>query len=153
MRAANTGAFLAFAALSFGQTNVLTMTAPDRITAKVGKMTEVKLSAQLREGYHANSNTPSDEYLIPMRLTWNKSPLEVGEVLYPVPQLEKYSFSDKPLSVYTGNFEIVTRFKVDQDALPGPAVLSAKLRYQACTDRMCLPPKTVDVSLAVDITK
>jgi len=146
-------ALVAFAGLSFGQVNVLTLTGPERLTAKIGKMTEVKLSAQLKDGYHANSNTPSDEYLIPMRLTWGKSPLDVADVLYPTPQMEKYSFSDKPLSVYTGSFEIVTKFQVDKDALPGPSVLTAKLRYQACTDRMCLPPKTVDVSLPVDITK
>ncbi|MGD1093361.1 MAG: protein-disulfide reductase DsbD domain-containing protein [Bryobacteraceae bacterium] len=144
---------VAFAGLSFGQANVLTLTGPERLTAKVGKMTEVKLSAQLKDGYHANSNTPSDEYLIPMRLTWSKSPLDVADVLYPTPQMEKYSFSDKPLSVYTGSFEIVTKLKVDNDALPGPTVITAKLRYQACTDRMCLPPKTVDVSVPVDITK
>jgi thiol:disulfide interchange protein DsbD len=145
--------FLAFAGLSFGQANVLTLTGPERLTAKAGKLTEVKLSAQLKDGYHANSNNPSDEYLIPMRLTWTKSPLDVADVLYPAPQMEKYSFSEKPLSVYTGTFEIVTKFKVDNNAQPGPTVISAKLRYQACTDRMCLPPKTVDVSLPVDITK
>lgn len=145
--------FLAFAALSFGQANVLTLTGPERLTVTAGKTAEVKLSAQLKDGYHANSNTPSDDYLIPMRLTWSKSALETGDVVYPTPKMEKYSFSDKPLSVYTGSFEIVTHFKVDKDAMPGPAVVSAKLRYQACTDRMCLPPKTVDVALPVDITK
>jgi len=152
-RIGSAGLLVAFTAITFGQTNVLTVTPPERITAKAGMMTEVTLSAQLRDGYHANSNAPSDEYLIPMRLLWGKSPLDVGEVLYPKPQLEKYTFSDKPLSVYTGSFEITTRFKVDKDALPGPSVLTAKLRYQACTDRMCLPPKTVDVSLPVEITK
>jgi hypothetical protein len=32
-------------------------------------------------------------------------------------------------------------------------VISAKLRYQACTDRMCLPPKTVDLNVPIDILK
>src|SRR5665213_2438521 len=55
------------------------------------------------------------------------------------PYMEKYSFSDQPLAVYTGNFDIVTKFKVPASAPAGPAVISAKVRYQACTDRMCLP--------------
>jgi thiol:disulfide interchange protein DsbD len=114
---------------------------------------EAKITAQLRTGYHCNSNTPSDEYLIPLKLTWASAPLTVAGVVYPKPQMEKYTFSDKPLSVYTGDFDIVTRFKVPESAPPGLAVISAKLRYQACTDRMCLPPKTVDVSLPVDVTK
>lgn len=114
---------------------------------------EAKLTAQLRQGYHCNSNTPSEDYLIPLKLVWTAAPLAVADVVYPKPEMEKYAFSDKPLSVYTGDFEIVTKFKVPDSAPPGPAVISAKLRYQACTDRMCLPPKTVDVSLPVDVIK
>jgi hypothetical protein len=125
----------------------------EKIAAKVGTVAPVKLAVELRTGYHCNSNTPSDEYLIPLKLTWTSTPLEVAEVVYPKPQIEKYSFSDKPLSVYTGNFEILTRFKVPAGAPPGPAVISAKLRYQACTERMCLPPKTVDLNVPIDITK
>ena len=29
----------------------------------------------------------------------------------------------------------------------GLGAVNGKLRYQACTDKMCLPPKTVDVRL------
>lgn len=123
------------------------------MSAKVGTTVEAKITAQLRTGYHCNSNTPSDDYLIPLKLTWGPAPLTASGVVYPKPQMEKYAFSDKPLSVYTGDFDIVTKFKVSDSAVPGPAVLSGKLRYQACTDRMCLPPKTVDVSLPVEIVK
>ncbi len=145
--------FVAVSALCFGQGNVLTVAPPDKIVAKAGSTAQVKLSAQLRTGYHCNSNTPSDEYLIPLRLTWNPGPLEAAEVVYPKPQMEKYSFSPTPLSVFTGDFEILTRFKVSANATPGLMILPAKLRYQACTDRMCLAPKTVYVSLPVEIIK
>ncbi len=114
---------------------------------------QAKLSVQVRSGYHINSNAPADEYLIPLRLNWTGAPLETVETIYPKPRMEKYSFSEKPLSVYTGDFELVTRFKVPASAAPGQTTLPAKLRYQACTDRMCLPPKTVDVSLPVEVVK
>ncbi|MBZ5605332.1 MAG: protein-disulfide reductase DsbD N-terminal domain-containing protein [Acidobacteriia bacterium] len=123
------------------------------ITAKAGAELSAKIVAQLKPGYHCNSDKPSDEYLIPLKLTWTPAPLEVAGIVYPKPQMEKYTFSEKPLSVYTGDFEIVTRFKVPATAHLGPAVLSGKLRYQACTDRMCLPPKTVDVSLPITVVK
>lgn len=152
-RIGSAGLLVVFAAAAFGQPNILTVTPPDRLMVKAGTMAEVKLAVQLRDGYHANSNAPMDEYLIPMKLTWSKTGFDAGEILYPKPQLEKYSFSDKPLSVYTGSFEITTRFKIDKDVFPGPSILSGKLRYQACTDRMCFQPKTVDISLPVDITK
>jgi len=146
-------ALLLAASLSFAQNNVLTIAPPEKVTAKAGALVSVKTAAQLRSGYHCNSDKPSDEYLIPLKLTWTPAPLEVAEIAYPKPQMEKYSFSDKPLSVYTGDFEIVTKFKVPASAPLGPAVLTGKLRYQACTDRMCLPPKTVDVSLPITVVK
>lgn len=156
-RAANGGLLisllLAGSALGFAQTVALSVAPHDKVTAKAGSTAEVKLAVEIRPGYHANSNTPSDDYLIPMRLTWNPGPLEAAEVVYPKGQMEKYSFSETPLSVYSGDFQILTRFKVAAGAAPGPAVLAGKLRYQACNDRMCLPPKTVDVSLPVDIVK
>src|SRR5262249_39553841 len=151
--AALAGIFFLASPHSFAQGNVLTIAPPDKLTAKAGAMAEAKLKVELRSGYHCNSNTPSDDYLIPLKLTWAPGSLEVGDVAYPKPQMEKYAFSEKPLSVYTGNFEIVTHFKVPAGAMPGDAVIGAKLRYQACTDRMCLPPKTVDVSLPLNIVK
>jgi len=132
---------------------VLSVAPPEKLIAKAGSTVQARLSVRIQSGYHANSNTPSDEYLIPMRLTWTSSPLETAEVVYPKPDMEKYSFSDKPLSVFTGNFELLTRFKVPPAAAPGQLVLAGKLRYQACNDRMCLAPKTVEVSLPVEVVK
>jgi hypothetical protein len=109
------------------------------------------LTCQIRGGYHVNSNTPADQYLIPLRLTWDASQIKTIDVSYPKPQMVSYSFSPKPLSVHTGDFDIVTRFQVPPQAPLGPSVLAGKLRYQACNDSMCLPPKTVEVRLSLDI--
>ncbi len=139
--------------LSFAQTNVLSVAPPEKLIVKAGAVASAKLTVQLRPGYHCNSNKPSEDYLIPLKLTWTAAPLEVADVTYPQPRLETYSFSKQPLSVYSGDFEIVTKFKVPASAPVGTMVLSAKLHYQACNDRMCLQPKTVDISLPVDIVK
>jgi len=145
-------ALLAFAPFTRAQT-VLTIASPAKVTAKTGSTVEAKVHLHLGPEYHANSNTPSDDFLIPMRLTWSAGPLEAPEVTYPKPEMGKFSFSDKPLSVYTGDFDITTKFKVSPTAAPGPMVLAGKLRYQACNDHMCLPPKTLDVSLPIDVVK
>jgi hypothetical protein len=131
----------------------LTVAPPQTLNAKAGAEGTAKLVIQLKPGYHCNSNKPTDEYLIPLKLTWTAAPLEVSEVVYPKPQIEKYSFAPNGLSVYTGDFEIVTKFKVPASAAVGSSILSGKLRYQACNDRMCLTPKTIDVSLPVEITR
>ena len=145
-------AFLLLLPCLFAQSNaILTVAPPQKIVAKRGSVATAKLEIVLSAGYHINSNAPHEAYLIPLRLTWTPAPLEVAEVVYPKPHDEKYQFSEQPLSVYTGNFEIATKFKAPADAITGPAVVLAKLRYQACNSTMCFPPKTVEVRLPVDV--
>jgi DsbC/DsbD-like thiol-disulfide interchange protein len=141
---------LVAASAAAGQTITMTLTPPASVTGKAGSSVSAKVQARLREGYHCNSNTPSDEYLIPLKLTWTApGALQVGEIKYPKPLIEKYAFSDKPLSVYSGIFDIVTDFKIPADAKPGQTTVSGKVRYQACDDRACYPPKTLEVQFPV----
>ncbi len=90
------------------QSNAVLSVAPaEKLTIQRGSTAELKLKAQLQPGFHVNSNTPADEYLIPLKLTWAKEPLEAEQIVYPKPELEKYAFSANPVSVFSGNFEIV----------------------------------------------
>lgn len=130
---------------------VLTITPPVTAAVKRGAATDVKLTASLNEGFHANSNTPAEAYLIPLKLTWSPGLLEAVSTRYPKPHMQKYEFSEKPLSVVSGKFEIVTRFKAAANAPSGPGTVTGKLRYQACNDKACFPPKTMEVKLPVAI--
>jgi len=121
------------------------------VKAHKGEVTVVSLRAVLPPGFHANSNTPTDAYLIPLTLKWTGGPLQSDAITYPKPALEKYSFSDKPLSVVTGEFTITTKFKIPADAPSGPSAQNGTLKYQACNDRMCFAPKTLPVTLTVNI--
>jgi hypothetical protein len=69
-------------------------------------------------------------------------------VTYPKPESEKYEFTDKPLSVYTGSFDLVANFKIAAAAAAGPGVAEGKLKYQACSNKACFAPKTVDVKVS-----
>jgi len=112
---------------------------------------ESRVEVSLLPGYHCNSNTPSEDYLIPLRLTWTSGTFQPLGVTYPKPSKEKYEFSEKPVSVYTGKFELISKFKVAPNAPAGPGMLEGSLRYQACNDKMCFPPRTVPVKLPYTI--
>lgn len=129
------------------------MPKPEPVAAKAGGAFEVKLPLQLREGYHVNTNMPPDPYLIPLRLSWDSVSIAVAEIVYPKPELRKVDFFKGSLPVYSGHFDLVTRFKVAASVPPGLVNVAGKLRYQACNDRMCLPPKTVDISLPVSVSR
>lgn len=127
--------------------NVLSVDAP-KVTGKRSQTVTADITLQLRPGYHVNSNTPADPYLIPLKFTWTETPnLQPVDVVFPKPQLEKYEFSEKPLSVFTGDFKVHARFKVLPSAPIGQSMLAGKLRYQACNDKMCLPPRSIDVKI------
>ena len=118
------------------------------VAGKRGDTVEARIPMTVDAGFHVNSNKPAEEYLIPLKLTWTSTgALEAGEIAYPKPSLEKYAFTDKPLSVLTGSFEVVAHFKVAGNAPAGPGVAAGKLKYQACNSNTCFPPKTIDVSL------
>ncbi len=136
---------LAAAAVWAQSPGVLSVADPAKLSVPRGGDVSQSLKLQLQPGYHVNSNSPNEEYLIPMRLTWDSTAVETVSVNYPKAVSEKSDFSEKPLSVFTGDFEIVTKFRRAAKASPGPGFLHGKLRYQACNDKMCLPPKTLEV--------
>lgn len=113
---------------------------------------QARIRVQLRRGYHVNSHSPEDDYLIPLTLRWEDGgPVKAGEVSYPKPEMRKYRFAEKPLSVFTGEFFILTGVRASAEAPAGTGVLLGRLRYQACDEDSCLPPRTVEVRLPYEI--
>ena len=121
---------------------------PTKVTGKRSAALQAKIPVTVLPGYHVNSDKPSEEYLIPLKLTWNSTgALKPGAIVYPKPSLEKYEFSEKPISVLTGSFDLVASFKVAPDAPAGPGSAAGTLRYQACNNRACFAPKNVEVKV------
>jgi thioredoxin:protein disulfide reductase len=130
---------------------VVNVTAPEKLIGKRDQVIAADFVIQVKQGYHVNSNAPTDEYLIPLRFTWSEDLVKVQEIVFPKPQMQKFPFSDKPMSVYEGDVKTQARFKVPASAPAGLKHLTGKLRYQACNDRMCLPPRTLEVKVPLEI--
>jgi len=142
---------LVASSLTFAQTNVLTVGKIPTVKAKLGSTVTVKVPLELRPGFHVNSNTPSDKYLVPLKLTWDKGMMAATDVTFPKPSMETYKFQATPLSVFSGNFEITTKFKVAPTAPAGPMAISGVLSYQACNDHECLQPKKLPLTVQVNL--
>lgn len=120
----------------------LSVGSPLKVFGRRNAVVQTRIPVIVQPGYHVNSNTPAEEYLIPLKLTWKSTgALVPGAVVYPKPSLEKYEFADKPLSVFTGRIELVANFKVAPNATAGPGAAVGQLHYQACNDRACFPRK------------
>jgi hypothetical protein len=121
------------------------------LVAKRGAQTEIPVRFTIRPGHHINSNQPAEDYLIPTVLSWTPGPLEAKGVAYPKPESVKYEFSEKPLLVWSGTITVMTKFAAAAGAPPGTVKLSGRLRYQACNDKACFPPKTLEVTVPVTV--
>ena len=118
------------------------------VTVKPGAEVRVPLTVRIRSGYHINSDKPAEDYLIPTQVVWDAAPLQVVRVEYPEAEIVSYPFSEKPLSVYSGEIEIVTVLEAPANAKPGET-LSGRLHYQACNDKACLAPVSTDISIPI----
>ncbi len=138
-------AILTTAAPAFAQ-KVLTVIPPEAVNLKAGQPGEAKLHLKLKSGYHVYSNKSADPFLIPLKLVWAPGAAESATVEFPEP--EPFKSGDKMYSVFSGEFDLTIKLKV---AARGMSTLSGKLTYQACTDRMCDPPKTIEVHLPLNV--
>jgi DsbC/DsbD-like thiol-disulfide interchange protein len=143
---------LLFAGVALGQfrgVQAASVIPQSAVQLKAGEELSIPLKVVIRPGYHINSDTPAEDYLIPTRLTWNDTGLKVKSIDYPEPETVKYEFSEKPLSVFSGSITLRSTLAVPNPVPSGLKELTGKLRYQACTEKACLPPVTVDVLVPV----
>jgi hypothetical protein len=125
------------------------------VTAPRTAQTMVDLNFRVASGFHINSNTPKSEFLIPTKLSMDvPTDIALGRIDYPPGKDVSFPFSpDEALNVYTGDFTIRVAVHPLKSVVPGKYVMHGTLRYQACDNAQCFPPKTVPVSFDVKVVK
>ena len=159
LRALLTLVLLAAASLSFAQTPgkapTLEMAAVPLVTAQRAQQTMVHLNFRVPPGYHINSNAPKSEFLIPTALKMDlPTDIILGKIEYPPGEDKNFPFSpDEKLSVYSGDFTIAVAVHPLHSVVPGKYEMRGVLRYQACDNAACYPPKNLPVNFEVKVVK
>lgn len=127
--------------------------APDRspkvtidaaITKRAGDAIEGVINGRVATGWHINSHTPTESFSIPTVLTLDNA--ELTNVTYPQHEMRAFQFTEgKKIAVYTGAFQVPFTAKLKSGATP----VRATLRYQACSDRICLPPNQAQTDVGL----
>ncbi len=106
----------------------------------------VQVRATIAHGFHINAHVPAEKWLIPTTLALESPGASFTDFEYPDPLEAEFAFAPgKTLLVYEGTFFMTAL------ASPPPAEpIAVALRYQACDDQNCLPPKTVRITIAAD---
>ena len=125
---------------------------PRETTLAKGESGDVLVRLLITHGYHVNANPPSQSYLKATEIELKpQEGLSVEFITYPDPLERTFSFSETPLKVYEGETDLKLRLKADKSATPGKHNLSAKLRVQACDDKVCYAPGALDLIVPVNV--
>jgi len=122
------------------------------VSAHPGERMRLALVVALPPEFHVQSNAPRDPSLIATVLTVQPPQgAEVIEVVYPASTDLKQEGIEQPLAVFPHEFALGVEIALPASAAPGPLTVPARLRYQACNDRLCFAPSSVDASWTVNI--
>jgi len=108
---------------------------------------EISITATIEKGWHTYSQKESTAGPIPTSFKYNVSKdFElVGKTSESNAHEEYDKAFDAKIFIISGNAEFKQKIKVK---MKGGAI-SIKVDYMCCNDAMCLPPKTVDLSVKV----
>jgi len=124
--------------------NYVTYTAEAQ-TVPAGKHALLQLRFQLMPGFHVNSHTPKSDTLIPTALTLQPAAgVQSGDLVYPPGQPFSFSFAPtEKVDVYANSFTV----KLPVVATAGEHTMDGTLKYQACDNASCYPPRTIPVKV------
>lgn len=121
-----------------------------RTAYAAGKTARLLGVINIENGWHVNAHKPSFDYLIPTAIEVDvPAGFRPARVLYPAGGLRKFGFAPEPILVYEGEVAIPIEVDVPAGTPDGKLALRGRLRYQACSDKICLPP--VDTQAAIDL--
>lgn len=93
-------------------------------------------------GLHVNSSRPGSEYAIPTSVRASANGVKIGAVTYPRGRNRKFEFSESTINVYEGRTTFNFPVTVPASFRGSTVRVNVTVRYQACTNEVCYPPKS-----------
>jgi hypothetical protein len=108
---------------------------------------------KIRPGFHINAREKSEAYMIATDLKYElPAGFTAGDAIYPKGTLRTFAFSkDKPLNVYEGTATLFLPITASSNAPLGEQHIALKVRYQACSNEVCLQPVTIPIAATVNV--
>jgi thiol:disulfide interchange protein DsbD len=141
------GAVVVVAALLLGSAGASAQDSPVSWSASAtaqGDTATFALSARLAAGWHLYSPTQGPGGPTPLRVNALAPARSVGALDAPVPKLAP----DKSFGIITETYDDAVTFR-GRAVSSSHDALALRVRYQTCDDRVCLPPTTIDVPVAL----
>ena len=148
-------AVASFAQSSVPSQNRVTADPVPTVSVRAGRTAPISFTFHIQQGYHVNSNKPLTPELIPTQVGFSPPPdLVIAKMQYPAAQLMSFPFDPtEKLSVYSGEITVKAVVIAQPSTRPGPYTVHGELKYQACDNNACYPPKKLPVDFTVKVGK
>lgn len=115
--------------------------------AHPGTTTQIALEIKLEHGFHIQSNTPLKKWVIATAISADTpGGLKLTEVVYPQHIEIVTGGATTPQAVFEEEFFAGVAITLDPSIAPGPHEFTLKMYYQACDDKVCLQPQTLELT-------
>lgn len=114
---------------------------------------KIALRISIGEKYHINSYKVEDPTLIKTSVTGNSDKFKLLNTYFPKDKKLKFEFSENEINVYEKDITVGITFLPVSEIENGSYELPLKFNYQACDDKVCYPPKTLNENLTIVIDK
>ena len=125
-----------------GGTHVSATLLPDDVVFDEQGQATVVLRLEIDSGYHINAHEPGKDELLGLMVQVRGGGGITGDVDYPLGELYRES-----IRVHARSIELPIRLQKTGQITGGPSVV---VRWQACTDELCLPPVSILLPLTID---
>ena len=121
-------------------------------TITAGRTAKATVYLNIPAGLHVNSSRPGSEFAIATRVTAKSTGgVRIGPVNYPRGKNRKFEFSADTINVYEGRTPFTFNVTVPANYRKYSVVVTVSVRYQACTDEVCYPPKTKTATISASV--
>jgi thiol:disulfide interchange protein DsbD len=114
----------------------------------------ILIRIQISEGWFIHSTTESDALLTATKLVIPENEaFAVRDVRFPEPQKRRFEYTSAPVEVFSGEVFVSANLVINSKAILGEWNVKGQLAYQACSDKVCLPPAKVELPLSVTVAQ
>jgi thioredoxin:protein disulfide reductase len=119
---------------------------------RAGSPSILTVELSIASPYHINSDRPLENYLIPTALEFEpQAGVTFGKAIFPKAPLKKLMVSDSPMAVFEGIVKVTAEIIPSSNLAEKEITIRGRVRYQACDDRVCLPPASELFSLTLPV--
>ena len=102
-------------------------------------------------GLHVNSSRPASEYAIPTTVRLSGAGVRISGPTFPRGLNRKFQFSENTINVYEDTVRFPFTVTVPTGFKGDTVRLRAVVRYQACTDEVCYPPRNKEITITARV--